>query len=129
VAFAAPAVTFSIFSIHNHEGKPIVDWGWWQTVVIVDVLIVLAIASILLICLLLLATDTALDHWKARSAKADATTPTVSATDQKRLFEELHAMALNRDTRVSLSALPKRKQTIVLRFYDLKAQVCRPFAR
>lgn len=129
VAFAAPAVVFGIFGIHNHEGKPIVDWGWWQTVVIVDVLIILAIALILLICLLLVATDTALDRWKARSAKADATTPIVSATDQKRLFEELHAMALSRDTRVSLSALPKRKQTIVLRFYDLKAQVCRPFAR
>lgn len=129
VAFAAPAVTFSIFSIHNHDSKPIVDWGWWQTVVIVDVLIILAIASILLICLLLVATDTALDRRKARRAKADATTPTASATDQKRLFEELHAMAINRDTRVSLSALPKRKRTIVLRFYDFKAQVCRPFAR
>ncbi|MEO6760896.1 MAG: hypothetical protein ABI220_00770 [Candidatus Saccharimonadales bacterium] len=126
IILGIPLVIFGIFSIRNND-NPLVDWGWWETVLITDGLIIAAIVVFAIGYIAVMLIKSAIQGLHLKNG--NQATNQIPDAEREKLLASLRTMSLNRDTRVSLSALPKEKQTIALRFYDLKARVCRPFAR
>lgn len=87
------------------------------------------IATVILVVSLLLGDETSQRAEKKAAAKAEAIAQ-LRKEGQEQLKRELEQLACTSASReVSISALPKERRTVVLRFQDLKSKVCRPYAR
>lgn len=141
----APLIVWAIFHIQTHHGDskrtfPIVDWGWWKTVAIVDGS-ALSVVALALIIVGLGAVITVLserlhlgspfaaanDYWHEQWEDFQDRR---SAARTERIYADLETMQCGEDPPpLSLSDLPAEKKTVELRFQALKTRVCKPFAR
>ena len=112
LTFAPAGFVYMITSSKDSHNHVMLDWSWWH---VYGVVVGAEIALAILITIGVLIG-------KAMARATAKSSPPVRTN-------ELMLMAANTDTTVSVAALPRDKQTVVLRFSRLKAQVCRPFAR
>lgn len=136
--FVYPPVT-AIGVIVAIVGKTIFhsSWSWWMLffaapliILVAAIIITLLIFGVIWLLEKLAIGDT-FSEWKEKMSAAG-----YQKERQKREFEEtrrfadLQILACPNESLVpKLGALPPEKQTIYLRFLDLKSRVCKPFAR
>ena len=73
------------------------------------------------------------DFFRERRRQAKEASEKAKKAEQKRRDEEFakeleQLSCSNASREVSVAALPKERQTVYLRFQNLKSKVCRPFA-
>jgi hypothetical protein len=129
------AITYGIFNIpmhHGHKPGKVNTLGWWSTLLWVDGIIIgLAIAVTVVIGggILLRGYIAGLTGSPSAKQKREQQRQAANARKKEQVVQQLQAMACNigtADPRVA--ALPKEKQTLSLRFSELKGRVCKPFA-
>lgn len=126
-------LVFSIvFTLKVNDVLPDVSLGM---LVLLSLLWLLAIDLIFLLCLAaILVLGLCLSVFGKQSSSKQATSERQKAkraAERAERMQRLNAMVCSAGSvkTVSLEALPKEKQTIGLRFSELKTKVCRPYAR
>ncbi len=146
-----PALLYAIFQINVTRGKGelehvenVANWGWWKTFFVVNGVLIGAFAAIVIVGFLLIVGIRLINRIqndpeasKHRQEKAtdkkrekEAIRVRRNATRQEVILRELESMVCGSTptSEADLHALRKDKQTVSLRFSDLKSRVCRPFA-
>lgn len=145
VLIFAPLIAWGFFHIQEHHGQshrtfPIVQWGFWETVGVVDgvaigfvsaVLLILGVGAGIAWLLSNVGVDSPFDiandffttQWQAyQHRKTEAR--------KARIYADLETMQCGEDPPpLTVGDLPADKQTIELRFHALKTRVCKPFAK
>ncbi len=142
-----PAIVFAIGQLTEQVGQgeqehtvKLISWGWWQTVLIVDGLLLGLVTLILaingigfgLLALRDKLTDNPVqrakrdEKFKKKQSKEDAR----QRTTQEAILHELESMVCGpMNSGVSIEALREDKQTMRLRISRYKSRHCRPYAR
>jgi hypothetical protein len=139
VAQLGPAlIVFGIFQIPKHHGKskglsPWCGWGWWHTLLVVDASIV-AIFLLVAICVFLAPVVGALlgsNLLKRPLQWLSKLTGGIEETRTERLHQELQGLAMSTEHAALLapSVRPKPRRSVAVLFAQLKAEVCKPYAR
>lgn len=96
--------------------------------IILTVMIAVFLAVVLIVGVL--ATEKAASKREARALKREQEAKERKERQQAELRKDLEQLACSNASReVSVSALPRERRTVALRFQALKSQVCKPFAR
>lgn len=141
VVFVPPAIVFWIGQANYHSGtgesevkKQILDWGWWKTFSIVVGTELALVLGIMLVMFAISVISGLGNSPQAKSRQLEKRRlqkereARRNATRQDIVLRELESMICTANGDVSIEALRKDKQTVALRFAQVKSRVCRPFA-
>jgi hypothetical protein len=120
-----PALAFGIFNVPVHYSgsknrtHPLLDWGWWQAVFVVDGLYVALVLALVTVAVVTGAAGKVLDRLRPGAPEA---------VDWEELRRQLELVACGDHPASSITDLSLRQLTPRLVFNAAKAKVCKPFA-